>query len=129
MLQGAGMRSEVCATLSAVFPLVLIAVVQLRPSVHVRLRRIRPYRASIQLAIICSIGGRLTVVIGQELGGLPGPAAMVAWALFGADLFSLVLTVLVVSATSEVAEEEEQARLARKRIRMVQHTTGRNPSR
>ncbi len=121
------MPSEVCATLSAVFPLVLIAVVQLRPSVHVRLRRIRPYRASILLAIACSIGGLLMVVIGQQFGGLPGPSAFVAWGLFLADLFSLALTVLVVSATSEVAEEQEP-RPARKRVRMAQHTSGRKPS-
>jgi len=110
------MRAEVCGTLSAVFPLVLIAVVQLRPAVHVRLRRIRLYRLSVQFAITSSIGGLVTVVIGQQLGGLSGPAAFVVWGLFALNLFSLVLTVMVVSATSEIEEEQRDQRPKRARV-------------
>ena len=58
----------------------------------------------------------MTVVIGQQLGGLSGPAAFVVWGLFALNLLSLVLTVLVVSATSEVEEEQRGQPTKRARV-------------
>lgn len=99
--------SSVCGTLSAVFPLIVIAIVGQRAELHLRLRRHRLYRACIRLAIVCSLLGLVLVVIGQQLGGLPGPSSVPVWTLFGIDVLCLGFSIIAASATSELEEERE----------------------
>ncbi|MGT2427499.1 MULTISPECIES: hypothetical protein [Actinomycetes] len=101
------MNPDVCATLSAVFPLVLLAVVAQRTTLHPRLRRHRLYRSSIRLAIVSSLAGLPAVVIGQQVGGFAGPASVPVWMLFSLDVVCLGFSILAASATFEIEEERD----------------------
>jgi hypothetical protein len=98
----------VCGTLSAVFPLVVIAVIGQRSTLHLKLRRLRLYRASVRVTIVCSLMGLVYVVIGQQAGGLLPVAAGPAWFLFVVDVVCLGLTVIIASVTSELEEERDE---------------------
>jgi hypothetical protein len=103
------MRAEVCGTLSAVFPLVLLAVMAQRGAISTRLRKMRLYRFSVEASVSTGLFGLVLVVVGQQLGGLTGLWAVVGWGLFVVQLICLGLTVIATHATSELEEEDPQA--------------------
>lgn len=102
------MRAEVCGTLSAVFPLVVLAVMAQRPSLNARLRRTRAYRRSVETSVSVGVSGLLLVVVGQQVGGLTGVWAGVGWALFAVEVLCLGFTVMAAHVTSELEEETRE---------------------
>lgn len=106
------MRGDVCATLTAVFPLVLLAVVAQRPTIHRRIRVSRSYRFSVRAAVTCSLIGLLAAVVGQQLGGIPVVAAVFLGGLLVVDVCCLGFTVLASIASFELEEEHPLQRRA-----------------
>ena len=120
------MRSDVCATLTAVFPLVLLAVVAQRPMIHRRIRVSRGYRVSVRTTVSCSLMGLLAAVVGQQLGGVPLIGAVFLGCLLVIDVACLGFTVIASMASFELEEERplEQKASRRRAARASLRTSG-----
>ena len=99
------MRAEVCGTLSAVFPLVVLAVMAQRPSLNAKLRRTLAYRRSVEASVLVGLSGLLLVVVGQQAGGLTGAWAVIGWLLLVIEVLCLGFTVMAAHVTLELEEE------------------------
>lgn len=103
------MNSETCAALTAVFPLITIALVLERRGLPERLRRHKQFRLWTEYATLASILGLALSVVGVQLRGLESGWAIVAWFLFGVSLLVFAAHLVLLLLNSEAEEDEALA--------------------
>jgi hypothetical protein len=99
------MSADTCAVLTAVFPLVVLAILTERRNVALKVRRTKPFRLGALWGSISSAFGLPLAVIGVQIDGFGAQFAWVAWLAFAVATASLVLLVMLHIATAENEED------------------------
>jgi ABC-type Na+ efflux pump permease subunit len=99
------MNAAVCGALTAVFPLILLALLVERRNLNPKLRRVRMFRKTAQAAVTSSLIGTVLAVIGLQFGGFPWPQAIFIWCFFVVAIFGLGLMAIMLVATHEIEED------------------------
>lgn len=100
------MSADTCAVLTAVFPLVLLAILTERRSLTMKVRRARWFRLAAIWGSFASVLALPVVVAGVQLEGLTWTFGMLTWFAFGVALLSLLLLVFVHLASAELEEDD-----------------------
>lgn len=101
------MNTATCSALTAVFPLILLAVTQQRRDVHLNIRRLRATRLCIQAVLVACLAGLAWSLLGTERGGFHGASAVFGWLLVSVACVGLGYIVVAIHATVESEEDEE----------------------
>lgn len=99
------MSAETCAVLTAVFPLVLLAVLTERRSLRIKVRKSVFFRRSSEYTVMVALAGLVLSVIGTQLRGLGGLFGVLAWVQFGVTMAGLFTLAAFHIASSEVDED------------------------
>lgn len=101
------MSADTCAVLTAVFPLVLLAFLAERRSLRLKVRKMRIFRRIAEYTTMFTIFGLVAAVVGVQLGGLEGVAALITWAFFVAAIMGLLVLTGFHLASAEIGEDED----------------------
>jgi len=101
------MSTETCTALSAVFPLILIAATQQRRDMHIRIRRLRFTRWVLLVAMAVCLAGLVYSLIGVQIGGFKGVAAIFVWALALIAVGCFGYVILAIHASIEGEEDAD----------------------
>lgn len=100
------MNEATCAALTAVFPLIMLAIVAERRYVAMKVRRLRLFRAAQLTTLGLSLGGTATALLGVNLGGYSPLPGFGVWAITFVALAGLGFTLIAAIATAEVEEDD-----------------------
>jgi hypothetical protein len=98
-------NAATCVALSAVFPLVLLALGIERRNLKMKLRQLRVYRYSAFWGVCSGLIGTVLAVVGIQVDGYTWPLAIFIWVAFGVAVLTLGVTVVALMATHEIEED------------------------
>jgi hypothetical protein len=101
------MNSATCAVLTSVFPLILIAVVAERRSVHMKIRKTRVFRRISVIGTTTSLIGLPMSIVGVATSGFDAAAGGALWALLVFSIVSIGFCLLAATVTHEIEEDAE----------------------
>jgi hypothetical protein len=99
------MNAATCAVLAGVFPLILIAIVSDRRSIHLKIKRQLWYRVLVIVTVTACLVGLWFAVIGVQKEGFEGPTAAPLWMSFGIASIALTMSIVFTIATQESEED------------------------
>ena len=102
------MSAETCSALTAVFPLITIALVLERGNLPSTFRKHPRFRQITEYATLSSMIGLGFAIIGVQLGGLSDGWAVTAWILCAVSVVTFALCLLLMLINAEAAEDREE---------------------
>lgn len=99
------MSAATCAVLTAVFPLVVLAILTERRSVALKVRRTKWFRLGALWGSVASALGLPVAVFGVQADGLGVHWAWAGWAAFLVAALSLLLLAMLHIASAENEED------------------------
>lgn len=106
---GLGMNAETCQAIAAFFPVAMLTAAIERRNIHLKLRKLRWFRWLMVVALAVNLCGLVAALVGVATDGLSAAVGGGLWALLGVSLLALATGLLMIMATNEVEEDEDDS--------------------